>query len=83
MTDSIDISQLILDIWTQYIESGLARSFYQINNGLCDDFSLDVIAAAGGSTENFFDVQAGNFMEDNNFDRQLLENHWRITPPKK
>jgi len=72
----------IKDLRAKYIATGEAESYYQINNGLCEDFAMDVIALMGGYTDNLFDVETGNFTDDDDLiDVDLLKSYWNMAPP--
>jgi hypothetical protein len=85
----MNLSETINQVRHQYIASGKAKTFYEINNGLCDDFAADVIALMGGYTKNLTELCNENFMiglngdecGDDVWDWKLLKRHWGITPP--
>lgn len=85
----MNLSEAIKQVRKQYIASGQAKSFYEINNGLCDDFADDVIALMGGYKEDLTELGNENFMigldgdkcGDDVWDWKLLKKHWGITPP--
>lgn len=86
----MNLSEAIRHVRQQFIASGLAKSFYEINNGLCDDFAAAVIALMGGYTEALYEVCNQNFMVgvdgdecgDDVWDWKLLKKHWGINPPE-
>lgn len=85
----MNLSEAIKQVRQQYIASGQAKSFYEINDGLCDDFAAEVIAMMGGYGESMSELSNENFMTgldgdecgDDVWDWELLKKHWGITPP--
>lgn len=75
------IKQLIAHYRAIYIPLH-APSYYEINNGQCEDFALDIIDSLGRS-EDALDVCNENFMLfDGGWDWDLLKEHWNIDPPE-
>lgn len=85
----MNLSEAIRQVRQQYIECGEAKSFCQINNGLCSDFAADVIELMGGYNENLTELGSENFMiglngdkcRDDVWDWGLLKERWEIAPP--
>lgn len=76
------INDAIKKLRDQYVNNQKVDSYFEINNGLCEDFCLDVITMMGGATDHLYDVETGNFMDDGSFDVGLLETHWQVTLPE-
>lgn len=76
------IAAAIRQVRSSYIATGLAPSYWAINNGLCDDFAREVATALGGETDEFYGVGNGNFLYDfsSRWDWKLLQKHWGIKP---
>ena len=74
----------------EYINDGAAPSYFQINNGLCEDFAeelLDRLRLVHGGREDLFTVCNENFQVQDECDRdgwdtRLLISHWGIRPPE-
>ena len=85
----MNLSEAIRQVRQQYIERGEAKSFYEINNGLCDDFAAAVIKLMGGYSKTLHEISNENLMigldgdecGDDVWDWKLLNKHWGITPP--
>jgi len=83
------IAEAVCAVRDRYISAGLAPSYFDINNGLCDDFALDLIKEVRGITTGAQDICNQNFMVgfdgdkcgDDAWDWALLSKHWGITPP--
>lgn len=83
------LSNAIRKLREGYILTGKAESFYQINNGLCEDFAADVISLMGGYTEGFQELCNESFMvgedgdpcENDMWDWPLLKKYWAIESP--
>jgi len=83
------LAQAVRAVRDRYIATGLAPSYYQINNGQCEDFALDLIKEVRGITTGALDICNFNFMtgvngdesENDVWDWALLSKHWGITPP--
>ena len=73
---------------TEYITEGKAPSFFEINNGLCEDFAEEALRrlrAAHGRREDLFTVCNENFFRQDDsegWDARLLTTHWGIKPPE-
>lgn len=80
-----DIPAAIRQLRKEYIDQGLAPSYYEINNGLCDNFTADLIASFN-HPEGLWDLCNQNFTMDDSdreWDWALLEKHWpNIRAPK-
>jgi hypothetical protein len=80
-----ELSNAIVSVRTRYIEDGESPSYYEINNGLCENFALDVIQVLQ-HPDNLYDVCGENFMRDDNdypenWDWSLLHKNFDIKPP--
>lgn len=80
------ITDTILLVRDKYIKNGIAKSFYDINNGLCTEFAEEVIKLLGGETDNLYGVTNCNFTDSNethfyHWDSELLEKACNILPP--
>lgn len=85
MVSNQQIAAAIRQMRSQYIAESKATSYWEINNGLCDDFARDVADTLGGETDTLYSVENGNFTVDGdsldgNWDWKLLEAHWGIKP---
>lgn len=85
MIYSQQIAAAIRQIRDLYIADGRASSYWEINNGLCDDFAREVAVILGGETDAIFSVENGNFAVDGDafsgdWDWDLLETRWGIKP---
>lgn len=80
-----NITDVIKKIRDQYVRSGAAVSYYEINNGLCDDFAEDVVNELGGYIKNtLFTISAEQFTlngEGTEWDVKLLSEHWKSCRP--
>jgi hypothetical protein len=83
------IAEAIKALRAEYIAHGAAPSYYEINNGQCEDFAEEVLArlqATHGRHEDLFTVCNENFyMTDDSerWDSALLKRHWNFTLPEK
>lgn len=72
-----------------FIGAGVAPSYFQINNGLCEDFAIDLVArlavnkitAVDICNENFMTGEDGDECGNDVWDWALLAKHWGIAPP--
>lgn len=82
------VSTAIKTLRDEYIASEEAPSYFEINNGLCEDFAEEVLSrlrAAHGRHEDLFTVGSENFFrpdDSERWDANLLKRHWGITPPE-
>lgn len=77
-----DLTDMILFTRASYILSKKSVSHFEINNGLCEDFALEVKKSLGNHKE-IWDLEGGNFQdEDGLWDWGLLEKSWNISQPK-
>lgn len=82
------VSGAIKTLRDEYIASGKAPSYFEINNGKCEDFAEEVLRrlrAAHGRHEDLFTVCGENFYKPNDseqWDVSLLTRHWGIAPPE-
>lgn len=78
----MDVPAAIRQVREQYIIQGQAKSYYAINDGLCEDFGMAVTGLMGGETDTMFLVGGDNFEEeDGGWDWRLLKKYWSIQPP--
>jgi hypothetical protein len=79
------ITPVILGLRAEYIADAYAPSYFEINNGLCDEFGEEVVARlAVEDRASVFTVEGLNFMdEDEKWDTGLLRKHWNIKPPEQ
>ena len=80
------ISKAILKLRDEYIEKEMPEgsTYWDINNGDCDNFALDTIyyLSPGGETENLYCVVNGNFqIVDDIWDKNLLNEYWKDVKP--
>lgn len=85
MVPSQKIANAIRQVRKKYIDEARANSYWDINNGLCDDFARDVAKILGGETDALYSVENGNFSVDGDalsgdWDWDLLETKWGIKP---
>lgn len=64
MVSGQQIAASIRQLRSQYIAESRATSYWEINNGLCDDSARDVAHALGGETDALYSVENGNFTVD-------------------
>lgn len=82
------VSAAIKELRSEYILAGKSPSYFEINNGLCDDFAEEVLSrlhAAHGRREDLFTVWNENFFridDSYTWDADLLTRHWGIVPPE-
>jgi len=78
------VASAIQDLREEYLKHGRAKSYYSINNGLCEDFAESVVAQVGRSSPTLFTLcnQELQVEDEDTWDRTLLEGYWGITPPK-
>ncbi len=84
------IAGAVRDLRQSFIEKGEAQSYFEINNGLCEDFAIDLMAKIKDVTTGAMDICSENFMTGNDGDKSrndvwdwpLLASHWGITPPE-
>lgn len=82
MPTAADITQAIETLRQNYLEEGLAKDAYAINNGLCEDFATDLMDRLAHPTG--LDMLCNeSFMtpDHTSWDWALLEKHWNIVPP--
>lgn len=89
MNFHIEIQKNIIHLRKEYLENNITDSHYHINDGLCEDFALEVIKRLNGYTDDFYELSNHCFMigedgdecENDIWDKNLLETHWNTTPP--
>ena len=85
---ALNITATIIALRDDYLARGEAPSFYEINNGLCESFAVDVLDLLG-HPKGILDLQNESFMcgDDGDpvgaeqWDARLLETQWGVTPP--
>lgn len=81
------IADKVRNLRSEYISSDWSPSYYQINNGLCEDFAEELLRrleSEFGKSDTLFTVAIENFYKsdhDTDWDDKLLETHWSIRPP--
>lgn len=81
------IAAVICMVRAEFISAGFAPSYYEINNGLCDDFATTVSSRLKlpnlqeYGSENFMCGEDGDLFENDIWDWSLLRKHWAIVPP--
>lgn len=81
------IADAIRQLQAEYIHEGLAPSYFEINNGLCDDFAEEVarrLRKLASCDQEVFTVEGANFyrsQDDELWDGRLLRNYWKMAPP--
>jgi hypothetical protein len=77
----VTISEVIRQVRKEYIDSGLAESFYKINSGLCEDFGLEVQSKLKGiqSVSEFYTECLQT--EDGGWDWKCLRNKHQCGAP--
>lgn len=82
------ISAAVKALRAEYIAAGRAPSYFEINNGLCEDFAEELVKrlrAMHGRREDLFTVCNQNFFktdDSENWDAALLKKHWTMAPPE-
>lgn len=83
MTNQSVVTAVVRAVRARYIQQELAPSYFQINNGLCEDFALDVIGelrVAGIEAQDFCNE---NFQKgDGSWDWTLLAEQWSAACPR-
>lgn len=86
---SLTFADSIRMLRVAYVSCSTARSFYQINNGLCEDFAIDLIEVCGGPTDTLFELDGANFKlpspldgnPEGGWDWEMLDSYWNISAP--
>lgn len=81
MTTPIAIGDVIRRVRKVFVDSGRAPSFYQINNGQCDEFALQVLDELEGrvAIREFYTEELQT--ADGGWDWAYLQNSHAILPP--
>jgi hypothetical protein len=83
MSNQSVVAAIVCAVRSRYIQQNLAPSYFQINNGLCEDFAMDVIRelrVAGIEAQDFCNE---NFQKgDGSWNWTLLAEHWSIDCPR-
>lgn len=80
------VSQHVKQLRSQYIKQGRASSYYDINDGICDQFAdeMEKTLSSIAAFASILTVEGANFTiegEGEIFDQALLAKYWAITPP--
>lgn len=77
------ITQAIRALRDEYVADAYAPSYFEINNGLCDEFGEEVVARLPPEDQaDVFTVEGANFMVDGDYwDSALLRKNWGMSPP--
>jgi len=82
------VSECVRALRTEYLTDGLAPSYFEINNGLCEDFAEEVVRRLGaehGAVPSLFSLggeQLWKTDDSEDWDDALLSGYWRISPPE-
>lgn len=86
LTPQQRITAAILTLRSEYISEAKTPSYYEINNGDCEDFGEEIVSRLGDDSptytvcgENFYIDASGG---DDRWDKKLLMNSWGMTPPR-
>ncbi len=79
----------ILRLRDRFVDLGISQSYWEINNGHCREFALDVLAAVGGESASTYFIWNGDLMvgadperpERGTWDAQLVHRKWGLGPP--
>ncbi|MHD0644766.1 hypothetical protein ACYPKM_03975 [Pseudomonas aeruginosa] len=74
----MNITQAIIHLRDQYIQKGISESYFDINNGYCEDFAIEALKLVTIDREHFRDLQGEELMvfEEQVWDWPLLDQHW-------
>lgn len=75
------ISEAVESLREDYVEHGFAQSYYEINNGQCEDFAMDLLKKLRSITTDVHELFNGSFMTGDGWDWKLLKDAWGIEPP--
>lgn len=82
MSNQSVVTAIVYAVRTRYMQQQLAPSYFQINNGLCEDFTLDVISELRATGIEAQDFCNENFQNSNGtWDWALLVEHRSIDCP--
>jgi hypothetical protein len=82
MSNQSLVAATVCAVRTRYIQQNLAPSYFQINNGLCEDFALDVIRELRAKGVEAQDFCNENFQDSNGaWDWALLKEGWSTGCP--
>lgn len=56
------IQQEIINLRNRYVRTGKAPNFYEINNGFCEEFAMELLETMGGYSDKCFELCGENFM---------------------
>lgn len=87
-TQQKQITQAILTLRSEYISEGQASSYYEINNGDCEDFGEEIVSRVSLDGSSAYTVCGENFMVDcgggdESWDSKLLLDFWGMSPPEQ
>ena len=81
------IADTIRELRAQYLAENRASSYYEINNGICDQFADDavkILERQFGESKLMFAIGSENFYRgeyDETWDGDLLRSYWGMEPP--
>lgn len=80
----MDITECILELREEYLNSGEVTTYREINSGLCEEFALEALARVTAGKANLYEACGENFLDEegDGWDFSLLKSFWGITPPK-
>lgn len=78
------VTRVIHDLRNRYLKQGLAKSYFTINNGLCEEFAEDVVTRLSSAEKTLFTLcnQQLQVEGEDTWDQALLEGYWGISPPE-
>jgi len=73
----------------RFVSQRIAQSYWEINNGHCREFALEVLAAVGGESASTYFIWNGDLMvgadperpERGTWDARLIHRKWTLEPP--
>lgn len=74
----MNITQAVLQIRAHYIQKKLAESYFDINNGCCEELAIDALKLVTQDRKDFMDLQGEQLMDNELgvWDWALLERYW-------
>lgn len=82
------IQEAVESLRTEYVEQGLAQSYFDINNGLCEDFAMDLMKKLRGITTAAYELSDASYMtgdggvaDGKGWDWSVLKESLGILPP--
>lgn len=83
------IKKEIITLVNKYKEDDTAKSGYDINNGLCEEFANEIVKSIGSDRicvvelYNFMIGEDGDIYGNDIFDVDMMEKYWADTVPTK